>query len=86
MIQWQDEHFQACAQAQEHLANPNQAHSESYEDEEEMGRAGPGSTHLVLHRVVYDRVRKRKNYFEIPAFPQINEENQEWKIQNIKWK
>ena len=38
MIQWQDEHFQACAQAQEHLANPNQAHSESYEEEEEMGR------------------------------------------------
>ena len=28
-------------------------------------------------RVVYDRVRKRKNYFEIPAFLQIEVENQE---------
>ena len=27
--------------------------------------------HVVLHRVVYDRVRKRKNYFEIPTFLQI---------------
>ena len=26
---------------------------------------------LGLSRVVYDRVRKRKNYFEIPAFLQI---------------
>ena len=33
-------------------------------------------------RVVYDRVRKRKNYFEIPAFFRLNEEYQEREIQN----
>ena len=27
----------------------------------------------VVTRVVYDRVRKRKNYFEIPAFLQIEQ-------------
>ena len=26
---------------------------------------------IVITRVIYDRVRKRKNYFEIPAFLQI---------------
>ena len=29
------------------------------------------ATVVSFNRVVYDRVRKRKNYFEIPAFLQI---------------
>ena len=28
--------------------------------------------HIEIIRVVYDRVRKRKNYFEIPTFLQID--------------
>ena len=40
----------------------------------------------VRSRVVYDRVRKRKNYFEIPAFLQIERGKSRacGKIQNIK--
>ena len=33
-----------------------------------VGDNSNGSTHLVLPRVIYDRVLNEKNYFEIPAF------------------
>ena len=36
-----------------------------------MGLIGNLHTRKLLTRVVYDRVRKRKKYFEIPAFLQI---------------